>query len=448
VVADGMGGANAGEVASSIAINTVKKALNSGAPFPDSAHEMEYFLHSIILDAHNSILKSSQRGVKMKGMGTTIVIGYFLRKVLYVAWSGDSRCYVYNRATCAEIYPFTDDHSLVWDRVINHEITQEQARISYDSNLILQSLGGSGQKPKPGFRWVELDDGDRILFCSDGLNSMLSAIGIQQILDLNRSPTATVNSLIKAANNAGGQDNITVIVADVTKLDNKLNTKKDTNQVIVLNKDTKITKRKVYYTVLVMILLLISASGFMYHAELSKFIRSYVLVKQASINGKDLSMINDSSYNEILDKTLIVHESEPIIINKEFTNGPILPISDSVTYQTIDSALVESDLIWLVERMIKLKNKIEWSEPGGAIGYTPIFYEQVKHNLDSVLLVVDRLGQEIGNVASFSSSGNLMKVHNYLEAKRIFPEWRNTILFLEMRIEYVGETYRDNKLNQ
>ncbi len=214
-VADGMGGTNAGEVASAVAINTLKekiKTIPEAIKSPDQIHRI---LKSIILTIHHNIVKEAKRSKENKGMGTTIVIGWILNNILYIIWIGDSRCYHYNKTKHNQLTPFSDDHSLVWSRVKSGEITDEEARLSSESNLLLQSLGDTFHDPHPDFKWIELSDNDRVLLCSDGLNSMLSTLGIQQILDFSNSTKETCQSLINSANNAGGHDNITAILIDI-----------------------------------------------------------------------------------------------------------------------------------------------------------------------------------------------------------------------------------------
>lgn len=219
VVADGMGGANAGEVASTIAVNKVVekvRILNSSLIDENLAQR---YLASIVYYAHNSIVKKARKNDEMKGMGTTMVLSYIINNVFYVMWAGDSRVYIYNALRHAQLVPFSDDHSIVWSRVKNGEITAEEARLSDNSNLILNALGDSFQKPIPDFKKTKLENGDRIILCSDGLNSMLSDTGIQQIIDYNSDTKDTCQALISAACKAGGQDNITVLVIDVIEID-------------------------------------------------------------------------------------------------------------------------------------------------------------------------------------------------------------------------------------
>ncbi len=218
MIADGMGGANAGEVASKIAIQTIRNELKSTKKMPRNLNDVRKLFRAFITNAHREILKQAKKDPARKGMGTTILIVWISLNKIYVSWSGDSRCYIYHREYDKTLKPFTDDHSLVWEKVKKGEITPEQARNSQESNLITQALGDQMQKPHPDFYHSELTTNSRIVLCSDGLNSMLSDIGIQQILDINKSTRETAKRLIAAANNAGGEDNVTVILVDTNNV--------------------------------------------------------------------------------------------------------------------------------------------------------------------------------------------------------------------------------------
>ncbi len=215
VVADGMGGANAGEIASELAVKTVEEGIQKIASVPESVEEIEKLMVTMILTGHKRILKAAGRNSETEGMGTTLIIAWIINHHVYIAWSGDSRCYLYRPNESQVLRPFTNDHSLVWERVKSGEITAEEARLSDESNLILQSLGGSYQKPEPDFKWGKISQHDRILICSDGLNSMLSDLGIQQILEYEKNTNSTCRALVDSANNAGGHDNITVVIVDI-----------------------------------------------------------------------------------------------------------------------------------------------------------------------------------------------------------------------------------------
>jgi protein phosphatase len=225
LVADGMGGANAGEVASGIAKETFKREFSSSKSSPSDPGT---YLKNIILKVHKTIKDRSKKEAEYAGMGTTIIVGWLIENILHVVWVGDSRCYILRENQQEEFGPFTDDHSLVWNLVLAGEMSAEQARTDEQSNIILQSLGGEMDKPVPDYKSYQVTKGNRILFCSDGLNGMLSDQGIQQILLFERDTSAACDKMIQSAKNAGGKDNISVILMDVLSDTPPVNTQKGT----------------------------------------------------------------------------------------------------------------------------------------------------------------------------------------------------------------------------
>lgn len=213
IVADGMGGTNAGEIASDIAQKTVKKQFDELKKVPRNDEKILNLLGDFIIEAHDKIVEHQKNYLDTAGMGTTMVVAWVLGKKLYVSWSGDSRCYVFNNDTPA--YPFTDDHSQVWEMVKNNHMTPEEARVHPESNLITQNLGDPSQPPQPEGKCVNLQPGDRILVCSDGLNGMLSDADIHYTLVEEQETSEACKKLVESAKNAGGHDNITVLLFDV-----------------------------------------------------------------------------------------------------------------------------------------------------------------------------------------------------------------------------------------
>ncbi len=212
VVADGMGGTNAGEIASDLAQKSIERQFCELTELPKES-EIINFLKNTIVVAHNDIVKHQQSNLETAGMGTTLVVGWLLNKKLYTAWCGDSRLYIYRKDI--PLYPHTDDHSLVWELVKQGELTPEEARLHPESNIITQSLGDASRSPKPDASITEIYKGDRILTCSDGLTGMISDEEIHQILTDKKETPEAVKTLIEAANREGGTDNITVILLDV-----------------------------------------------------------------------------------------------------------------------------------------------------------------------------------------------------------------------------------------
>jgi protein phosphatase len=215
VVADGMGGTNAGEVASHIAQETVKEDFNELDAVPAASSDREDLLAKSIIKAHQAVINHQHANLDTAGMGSTLVIAWVVEDSVHVAWSGDSRCYIYNGQS--PLYPFTEDHSLVWQMVDDNQMTPEEARVHPESNIVIQSLGDEKNPPQPSVKSAKLYEGNRLILCSDGLNGMLSDEQIQVMLKRDAPLHETCEMLVRAANEAGGEDNITCLMLEVCK---------------------------------------------------------------------------------------------------------------------------------------------------------------------------------------------------------------------------------------
>lgn len=213
LVADGMGGTNAGEVASSLAVNVVEDSFKELDKIPASVKAKEDFLKGIIHKAKKLIVNEAKANSEYRGMGTTVVIAWIIGQQCHLAWAGDSRAYLLNKDQKIEI--ISKDHSLVWELMEKGMLTEEEAETHPDSNIITQSLSDSGAKLKPDSRTIELSDGDKLLLCSDGLNGMVDKEGIRKILVENRGNDACTK-LVEEANLHGGTDNITVVLMETS----------------------------------------------------------------------------------------------------------------------------------------------------------------------------------------------------------------------------------------
>jgi PPM family protein phosphatase len=199
-VADGMGGAQAGEVASEMAVQSFDGGLPQGAPAEGLVH--------IIEDANRRIHERSRTEAQRAGMGTTVTAAYVGERDVTVAHVGDSRAYLLRDG---DLIRLTRDHSLVGELVARGKLTEEQAESHPQRSVITRALG-----PEPD---VEVDvqvyqarPGDTFLLCSDGLTSMVPESRVKPILDSGGPLEQVGRELIAAANEAGGRDNITVIL--------------------------------------------------------------------------------------------------------------------------------------------------------------------------------------------------------------------------------------------
>ena len=216
VVADGMGGANAGEVASQLATEAVKKYFLQINTPSTSAEEANAHLQTALMLAHRQIVQHAAQKPDCEGMGTTVLLVWVVGNKAFIGWSGDSRCYLYQPLSGLKL--LIDDHSLVWEMVMKGELTEDEAAVHDERNIITQSLGAADYPPKPEFRTVELHQGDRLLLCSDGLNSMLLDREISAIFAQSDDISINCTQLIEAANQAGGEDNITVVLFEMVSI--------------------------------------------------------------------------------------------------------------------------------------------------------------------------------------------------------------------------------------
>lgn len=203
IVADGMGGHNAGDYASKHAIERIVEEVEKSK---DSIVET---LERAIQSANRYIRVKSRENEDMNGMGTTVVAATITDDVMYVANVGDSRLYIIN----TEIKQITVDHSLVEEMVRMGGINREQAREHQDKNIITRAIGAEDELEVDFFQ-VQLKKGDFILLCSDGLTNMIEDEDIRMILLGQKDIVGKAEALVEAANRNGGKDNITVVLIE------------------------------------------------------------------------------------------------------------------------------------------------------------------------------------------------------------------------------------------
>ncbi len=211
LVCDGMGGALAGEVASKMAVETVLEIMER-EPFPGTHDALVRRMDASVKEASERIFISSRRDIQKRGMGTTITLAALIDDRLFVAQVGDSRCYLMRYDT---IYRITKDQSLMNQLLETGQLKEEEIKDFEYSNVILQAAG-TQKNVNPEFTFVDLRRGDLILLCSDGLHSMVGDDVIAYTLLNAPSIEATCQQLIELANQGGGTDNISVIVARFT----------------------------------------------------------------------------------------------------------------------------------------------------------------------------------------------------------------------------------------
>jgi PPM family protein phosphatase len=201
-VADGMGGAASGEVASTLFIKT---ALDIFMRSPQISRPLHDIVHEVFDSANRIVIDRAMGNESLKGMGCTAELCTFDDNHYVIGHIGDSRTYLFRNGILTQL---TKDHSLVQDEVDRGLITPEQARNHIMRNIITKAIGVRVNLETDIIEGTALD-GDLLMLCSDGLTDMLLPKEITQIL-VETDPTRTADELVNAANRAGGRDNITV----------------------------------------------------------------------------------------------------------------------------------------------------------------------------------------------------------------------------------------------
>ena len=214
VLADGMGGYNAGEIASGMATAFIKSEMArwlSEAGKHAKIKEIRRALEICVENANRSIFNASDSNPQYSGMGTTLVVGVFHGAHLILGHIGDSRCY---RLRNGELIQITKDHSLLQEQIDAGLITQEQAASSSIKNLVTRALGVEDAVMLE-LNEHEVEAGDWYLMCSDGLSDMVDDAEIASILGGPLPMEQKADSLVAAANEHGGRDNISVLLVQV-----------------------------------------------------------------------------------------------------------------------------------------------------------------------------------------------------------------------------------------
>jgi serine/threonine protein phosphatase PrpC len=209
VVADGMGGAEAGEVASAIAIKTIRKYVEDKRASSD-AGDLCAILREALEQANSKIIEYQAAHPEARSMGSTAVAALINPPDAAIGWVGDSRAYI---SDGLHLHQLSKDHSLVQRLIEIGQISVEEARHHEHKNVITRSLGArpSGLAGAES-RLVRLKRGDRLLLCSDGLTAHVEDREISEVLRRHTDPTAAARELVVAANAGGGTDNISVVV--------------------------------------------------------------------------------------------------------------------------------------------------------------------------------------------------------------------------------------------
>lgn len=220
VLADGMGGYNAGEVASGMATSLISDGLQDAWSPRGVAHLgrdeakalSERLINEQVARANSAIYTTSQNNPECAGMGTTLVVTLFYDNFLTVAHIGDSRLYRLRGESMEQV---TRDHSLLQEQLDSGLITPEEAKLSQNKNLVTRALG-IDPTVEPELHIYETQPDDTYLLCSDGLSDMVEDEEIRlTLITLKSNPNLTVQQLVQAANDNGGRDNISAMLIRV-----------------------------------------------------------------------------------------------------------------------------------------------------------------------------------------------------------------------------------------
>lgn len=209
VVADGIGGHNAGEVASELACSIILDNLKKH--YDDYSDKLPLILSKSIEKANKAVYMKSLENDKFEGMGTTITLGILSDNIVYAAHVGDSRMYKLNEGKIEQV---TRDHTLVNELLKNGSITTEEARVHPQRNIITKAVGSSEKLIVDIFE-LEVEEGNVLLLCSDGLTDTTTDEEILDIINASSDYDDACERLVNKANNSGGADNITVMLVKI-----------------------------------------------------------------------------------------------------------------------------------------------------------------------------------------------------------------------------------------
>lgn len=205
IVADGMGGHKAGDIASVTAVDAVLKSIEQS-----QKTDVISIMEEAVRKANKTLYEKSKSNEEWAGMGTTLVLATVVDRTIFVANIGDSRLYLIDDG----IHQITRDHSYVEEMVSIGEIDKSEARTHSKKNIITRAIGVE-EETHADFFEVQFKKGDKLLMCSDGLTNMIEDNDILSVIAGNNDIESTVHKLIDLANDSGGKDNIAVLIAEL-----------------------------------------------------------------------------------------------------------------------------------------------------------------------------------------------------------------------------------------
>lgn len=211
IVCDGMGGANGGNIASSVAVGKMKEVIENGFNENMTSDNIRCLMLNAVAQANDEVFAMSQQQEELRGMGTTVVLMIATKGLLHVAHAGDSRAYLKNKDGLSQI---TVDHSYVQDLVNMGQITQDEARVHPKRNIITRVLGVRAEL-NCDYTAVDFSPGDMAIACSDGLSNYVNeALLLEYMEKYGRDGKNLANQLVQFAVKSGGSDNVTVAVVN------------------------------------------------------------------------------------------------------------------------------------------------------------------------------------------------------------------------------------------
>ncbi|GAC92096.1 MULTISPECIES: Stp1/IreP family PP2C-type Ser/Thr phosphatase [Anoxybacillus] len=214
VVADGMGGHLAGDVASEMTMTQLKQFWEETGEMT-SPQQAEMWLKEHVMKVNESLFHHSQTNEHCQGMGTTVVAAICTNQFATIGHIGDSRCYLLNANGFQQM---TEDHSLVNELVKSGQLSKEDAEYHPRKHVLLRALG-TEQTIQLDVKTVTIDEGDMLLLCSDGLSNKVTEQTMIDVLTSDRSLEEKAQALINVANEHGGEDNITLAIVQFVDVD-------------------------------------------------------------------------------------------------------------------------------------------------------------------------------------------------------------------------------------
>lgn len=355
VVADGMGGQNAGEVASAIAIATVQEMFSPQSISTyvlDKPDAIKSYLKKVVSECDIRIKRRTKEDPSTVGMGSTIVLSWLIGNKLYIAWLGDSRAYSFiNNKGIARL---SKDHSYVQRLVDAGAITDDEAMNHPNSNVITRSLGDTSQRAKPDVMDYDVVDGQIVLLCSDGLCGVCRDEVIGGIIeDSQNNLQECKEKLTSAALAAGGSDNITISLMQIHTTDSNPNAQKNSGKKSRYMDMTTIAT-SLFGLFLILSLLYAGSSLLRQEATLDKSIKIRLDCNRMKLNETThyhIVVVGDSLSSLVYDSTLVDVNlvDSTVTVKKTFLKDTAVVIRAQCKHDTSLFDTVRLELINRVE---------------------------------------------------------------------------------------------------